>query len=182
MVAAAGPRGAQTQFNQANAAIAQAGQQTALNNSWNQDIAGYNARMGRRKDGYRRRRPGDRSTIVGLANGGPLGANPVSADPPYSGTSTMAQAGMTYSQQVRTQRTGAEGESALTNLNQGTCAITLIRTWPTPGTRLTETTPERHRRHRRPCPGCSDDRPDDVPGRVSGDAFILAAGWKLWSV
>ena len=52
----------------------------------------------------------------------------------------MAQAGMTYSQQVNTARMSAEQASALTNLNQGTCAITLIRTWPTPSTRLTVTT------------------------------------------
>lgn len=111
--------GAQTQFNQANAAIAQAGQQTALNNSWNQDIAGYNARMGLQKTGIGVGGQVIGSTLMGLANGGPLGALAGLGGSALSGASTMAQAGMTYSQQVNTARMSAEQASALTNLNQG---------------------------------------------------------------
>ena len=93
MIAAAGPARRQTQFNQANAAIAQAGQQTALNNSWNQDIAGYNARMGLQKTGIGVGGQVIGSTLMGLANGGPLGALAGLGGSALSGASTMASGG-----------------------------------------------------------------------------------------
>ena len=54
----------------------------ALNNSWNQDIAGYNARMGLQKTGIGVGGQVIGSTLMGLANGGPWAPWPVSAGPP----------------------------------------------------------------------------------------------------